>query len=79
MLSHGAGSKVYDYEGNAYLDFAAGIAVNALGHSDPRWVAAVTQQAQRLMHTSNLYHTAEQVRGGALVGVCWVPHESQGD
>eukprot|EP00200_Dunaliella_tertiolecta_P010522 CAMPEP_0202368366 /NCGR_PEP_ID=MMETSP1127-20130417/482_1 /ASSEMBLY_ACC=CAM_ASM_000462 /TAXON_ID=3047 /ORGANISM="Dunaliella tertiolecta, Strain CCMP1320" /LENGTH=470 /DNA_ID=CAMNT_0048963775 /DNA_START=18 /DNA_END=1430 /DNA_ORIENTATION=+ len=61
VLSHGSGCKVYDYEGNEYLDFAAGIAVNALGHSDPRWVAAVTEQAQRLMHTSNLYHTAEQV------------------
>ncbi|KAF5841195.1 pyridoxal phosphate-dependent transferase [Dunaliella salina] len=61
VLSHGSGCKVYDYEGNEYLDFAAGIAVNALGHSDSRWVAAVTEQAQRLMHTSNLYHTAEQV------------------
>lgn len=61
VLSHGAGSKVYDYEGREYVDFAAGIAVNALGHSNPQWVSAVTEQAQRLMHTSNLYHTAEQV------------------
>jgi len=64
VLSHGVGSKLYDYSGREYLDFAAGIAVNALGHSDPRWVAAVTEQAAKLMHTSNLYHTAEQVGGG---------------
>ena len=69
VLSHGSGARVWDYEGREYLDFAAGIAVNALGHSDPRWVAAVTDQAQRLMHTSNLYHTAEQVRRRAVVWV----------
>jgi hypothetical protein len=40
---------------------AAGIAVNALGHSDQRWLDALTAQAQHLAHTSNLYHTVPQV------------------
>jgi len=61
VLSHGLGAKVYDVEGREYLDFAAGIAVNALGHSDPRWFAALTEQAENLAHTSNLYHTVAQV------------------
>lgn len=49
----------------AYLDFYSGIAVNALGHSDPRWVRAVTEQAGKLAHVSNLFHTEPQARGGA--------------
>jgi hypothetical protein len=44
---------------------AAGIAVNALGHSDDRWLSALTAQAQQLAHTSNLYHTVPQVASGA--------------
>jgi acetylornithine/succinyldiaminopimelate/putrescine aminotransferase len=40
-----------------YLDFAAGIAVNILGHSDPAWVSAVAEQAAALCHVSNLYHS----------------------
>jgi acetylornithine aminotransferase len=60
----GQGSKLYDANGKEYLDFAAGIAVNVLGHSDPRWYAALADQAGRLAHTSNLYHTAPQVGGG---------------
>jgi hypothetical protein len=47
---------------------ASGIAVNALGHSDPSWVAALTQQAGQLCHTSNLFHTLPQV--GVCVCVC---------
>lgn len=39
----------------------AGIAVNALGHSDPTWYAALSEQAQLLAHTSNLFHTQPQV------------------
>lgn len=51
---------MYDTDGKEYLDFAAGIAVNALGHGDPRWIQAVTEQAHLLCHTSNLYHTEPQ-------------------
>lgn len=69
VLSHGSGAKVVDVEGKEYVDFAAGIAVNALGHSDPRWLAALTEQAALLAHTSNLYHTTPQVRGFRVLGV----------
>lgn len=62
VFVRGDGTCLYDTEGNKYLDFAAGIAVNALGHGDPRWVAAVTDQAARLTHTSNLFHTEPQAK-----------------
>lgn len=61
VFTVGKGTKLYDLDGKAYLDFSGGIAVNALGHSDGRWYEAVTQQAQKLSHTSNLYHTVPQV------------------
>jgi hypothetical protein len=62
VLTHGHGSKVYDLSGKEYLDFSAGIAVNALGHSDDRWYQALCEQAKQLAHTSNLYHTIPQVQ-----------------
>ncbi|HEX6386094.1 MAG TPA: acetylornithine transaminase [Anaerolineae bacterium] len=61
VLDHGDGAYVYDTSGKKYLDFASGIAVTALGHSDEEWVAAVAEQAATLTHVSNLYHTAPQV------------------
>lgn len=60
VFVRGDGTKMYDTNGKEYLDFAAGIAVNALGHGDPRWVAAVVEQAAVLTHTSNLFHTEPQ-------------------
>ena len=60
-LVHGRGCLVYDDAGREYLDLVAGIAVNLLGHSHPDVVAAVSHQASRLMHTSNLYFTQPQV------------------
>ena len=51
---------VYDTEGKAYLDFLGGIAVNALGHCHPAVVEAIQEQAAKLLHVSNLYHTAPQ-------------------
>ena len=62
MLDHGQGCWVYDTDGNAYLDCVAGIAVNALGHADPGLVAVLTEQAGKLWHVSNLYHTAPHAR-----------------
>jgi acetylornithine/N-succinyldiaminopimelate aminotransferase len=62
VLDHGQGCWLYDTEGNKYLDCVAGIAVNALGHADPALIAALTEQAGRLWHVSNLYHTAPQAR-----------------
>lgn len=62
VLERGQGCWVYDTEGKAYLDCAAGIAVNALGHAHPDLVAALVQQANTLWHVSNLYHTAPHAR-----------------
>lgn len=61
VIAHGKGAKMWDVDGKEYIDMAAGIAVNALGHSDSRWFAALVEQAEKLAHTSNLYHTAPQV------------------
>ena len=102
VFTHGEGARLYDAHGKEYLDFAAGIAVNALGippssskcgcmpftdlylplhalcsspevygvssmsvgHSDPRWLEAVVEQAGTLAHTSNLFHSVPQVSTG---------------
>ncbi|MED5528697.1 MAG: aminotransferase class III-fold pyridoxal phosphate-dependent enzyme, partial [Actinomycetota bacterium] len=55
MLTRGAGSRVWDAEGNEYIDLIAGIAVNALGHADPRMESALSAQFTTLGHVSNLY------------------------
>ena len=59
-LVRGRGAQVWDDEGNAYLDFTSGIAVSALGHCHPHWVAAIQQQAGELIHTSNLFRNPNQ-------------------
>jgi acetylornithine/N-succinyldiaminopimelate aminotransferase len=61
-LARGEGCVVWDLDGNSYLDLVAGIAVSALGHAHPAIIAAVTEQAGRLTHTSNLYLHEPQVR-----------------
>jgi len=58
----GAGVHVWDSDGRQYLDFLAGIAVNGLGHCHPRVVRAIQEQAETLIHTSNLYYTAPMTR-----------------
>jgi acetylornithine/N-succinyldiaminopimelate aminotransferase len=60
VLERGEGMYVYDTEGKAYLDFLGGIAVNALGHRHPAVIEAIHEQADKLLHVSNLYHTAPQ-------------------
>lgn len=60
VLSHGEGPYVYDSEGKKYIDFLAGIAVNALGHAHPKLVAAVADQAGKMIHCSNFYYTEAQ-------------------
>jgi acetylornithine/N-succinyldiaminopimelate aminotransferase len=59
-LVRGSGTRVWDDQGNAYLDFSSGIAVNSLGHCHPQWVAAVRRQAGELIHTSNLFRNPNQ-------------------
>lgn len=56
ILSHGKGSYVWDVDGRKFLDFSAGIAVNALGHADEGVAQCVSEQAGKLLHTSNIYH-----------------------
>jgi len=56
-LVRGAGARMWDAEGNEYLDFLCGISVTSLGHCHPRVVAAVREQAGRLMHASNLFYS----------------------
>lgn len=53
----GKGSRVYDKNGKEYIDLGSGIGVTSFGISDPEWLSAVTQQAGKLQHTSNLYYT----------------------
>ena len=58
VLDHGEGMWVYDTEGKRYLDFLGGIAVNALGHRHPAILEAIEKQSAKLLHVSNLYHSA---------------------
>jgi acetylornithine/N-succinyldiaminopimelate aminotransferase len=62
VIERGEGVTLYDTDGNAYLDFVSGIAVNALGYGDPDVIRAIAEQAGRLMHVSNLYYTIPQAR-----------------
>src|SRR5258708_30730515 len=56
VLARGKGCYVYDLAGKRYLDFIAGIGVNALGHAHPRIMKVIRQQAAQLIHCSNLYY-----------------------
>ena len=62
VLDHGRGSRVWDRDGRDYVDFAAGIAVNALGHAHPALVEALAAQAGRLWHTSNVFVSEPPLR-----------------
>jgi acetylornithine/N-succinyldiaminopimelate aminotransferase len=61
-LERGKGVFVYDHEGKRYMDFVAGLGVNALGHAHPRVVKAIREQAVRAIHFSNLYYNEFQGR-----------------
>jgi acetylornithine/N-succinyldiaminopimelate aminotransferase len=61
QLARGEGAHVWDVDGNRYLDFLAGIAVNALGHAHPVFVDAVSRQAATLAHVSNYFSTPPQL------------------
>ena len=60
VIDHAHGSIIYDKEGNEYIDCVAGIAVNNIGHTHDKLVAAITEEIQKLIHVSNLYYTEEQ-------------------
>ena len=61
-FERGEGAWLIATDGERYLDFSSGVAVNALGHAHPRLVAAVTEQAQKVWHVSNLYRVPEAER-----------------
>jgi len=63
----GEGVRLWDSEGREYLDFAAGIAVTALGHCHPRVTGAIREAAATLLHVSNLFHTAPQIHLAKLL------------
>lgn len=63
-FDRGEGPWVVTTDGRRFLDFGAGIAVNALGHAHPHLIKALTDQAQKLWHTSNLYKIPQQERLG---------------
>jgi len=62
ILARGEGSRVWDIEGRDYVDLSAGIAVCGLGHCDPDLVAALSEQAGKLWHTSNVFYSEPPVR-----------------
>ncbi len=62
VFERGEGAWLITPEGERYLDFGSGVAVNALGHTQPHLVAALVEQAHKLWHTSNLYRVAGQER-----------------
>lgn len=63
----GKGSRVFDSEGNEYIDLSTGIAVNTFGIADEEWKAAVTAQLDKFQHTSNLYYSAPCARLAELL------------
>jgi acetylornithine/N-succinyldiaminopimelate aminotransferase len=72
VFSHGRGSEVWDVSGRRYLDMTAGIAVCGLGHAHPALVRAVAEQAEKLVHVSNLYFNEQQIMAAqALTERCF--------
>jgi len=62
VMAHGLGSQVYDVDGNRFIDFVSGIAVNSTGHSHPHVVRAIQQQAEKFLHISSDYYHESWVR-----------------
>ena len=62
ILDHGEGARVWDADGNEYVDLGTGISVTSLGHGDPELAQALSGQAGRLWHASNLYFAEPTVR-----------------
>lgn len=67
VFEKGDGVYLYDVEGRKYLDFAAGIAVNALGYNHPSFTRALQEQSQKLIHISNLYYNVPMIEAGSRI------------
>jgi len=71
-VAHGRGSRLYDLDGNEYIDLLSGIAVTSLGHAHPEIVETIAEQAARLTHTSNLiYHAEGPALAEKLLATCY--------
>jgi len=81
-FTHGQGVWLWDAEGRKYLDALAGIGVSCLGHAHPKLVAAIAEQAARVIHTSNIYEVPQQTalaaRLAALAGMQEVAFNNSG-
>ena len=66
-LVRGEGSRVWDSDGKEYLDFTGGISVTALGHSHPKVVGTLREQAATLLHVSNIFHIPQQAQLAQLL------------
>jgi acetylornithine/N-succinyldiaminopimelate aminotransferase len=66
-FTHGSGINLWDSEGRKYCDFYAGIAVSALGHAHPKLVSAISEQAGKLIHCSNIYYIEAQAKLAKLL------------
>lgn len=62
ILDRGEGARVWDLDGNEYIDFSTGIAVNSLGHQDPDLLKALDAQSRKLWHTSNVFFSEPSIR-----------------
>src|SRR5579883_658722 len=62
ILERGLGARVWDRDGKEYVDFGAGIAVCGLGHCNPDLIEALTEQAGKLWHTSNVFYSEPPLR-----------------
>ena len=76
VLTRGKGVFLYDLEGKRYLDFVAGLGVNALGHAHPRIVKTIREQAAKLIHVSNLYY--HEYQGELAEKLCLLSGGSSG-
>ncbi|KAG8903772.1 acetylornithine aminotransferase, partial [Tulasnella sp. 417] len=81
VISHGKGSWLWTTNGQKYLDFSSGIAVNALGHADEEFANAMNEQVRKISHTSNVFHNEWAGQLATLIvettkkegGLGWVP------
>lgn len=62
VFAEGFGSRLHDIDGNEFIDLSSGIGVNCLGHQNPEIVAAITKQAKKLWHTSNIYFSEPPIQ-----------------
>ncbi len=67
VIERGEGTRAWDVEGNEYLDFVGGVAVNTLGHAHPVVANALAEQAKTLIHTSNLFYTRPMIELARLL------------